>query len=164
METQDITKSLSEYNDIFKEESKLYQDIARDMGLSQCSFWILYALRTEGAELTQSEICAYIYEPKQTVNSALKKLEGEGCLILRQGNDRRSKRIALTPSGRELCARTVDRVIDLERTALAALTEKERRTFLKIFRKYTDLLKTFRQEKLEDILHHEDTDFGPLHL
>lgn len=27
MEDQDITKSLSEYNDIFKEESKLYQDI-----------------------------------------------------------------------------------------------------------------------------------------
>ena len=44
MEDQDITKSLSEYNDIFKEESKLYQDIARDMGLSQCSFWILYTI------------------------------------------------------------------------------------------------------------------------
>lgn len=158
MEEQNMTRFLSEYNDIFKEESKIYQDIARDLGLSECSFWILYALRTDGAEMTQSEICAFTYQPKQTVNSALKKLEREGYLTLHQGTDRRSKRIALTTSGQALCVRTVDRVIDLEQTAFAALTDEERRTFLKLFRKYADLLKAYRQEKLEDTLHHDNTD------
>lgn len=156
---EEIMRALSEYNDIFKEENKIYQDIARDLGLSECSFWILYALRTEGAGLTQSEICAFTYQPKQTVNSALKKLEREGRLALSQGRDRRSKRVSLTPSGQALCEGTVDRVIDMEQTALAAMTKEERRIFLGLFRKYTDLLKVYRQEKLEDTPHHEDTDF-----
>lgn len=43
------------------------------MGLSDCTFWILYALRENNARLTQSEICNFFYQPKQTVNSALKK-------------------------------------------------------------------------------------------
>jgi DNA-binding MarR family transcriptional regulator len=133
---------LLEYNAIIKETDELYRDVAKKLGLPDCSFWILYALRQEGGGLTQSEICDSFYQPKQTVNSALKKMEGDGYIILRSLNDRRSKQIHLTERGAALAQKTVDPVIHAEKQALTGLTEAEQNAFIGLFRKYTDLLKT----------------------
>ncbi len=130
-----------EYGDILKEYDNIFRGIARGMGLSECSFWVLYTLRTDIVEPVQSEICACLYESKQTVNSALKKMEAEGLLELTSGKDRRSKRILLTAAGISLCERTVDRVIERERRALEDLTEEEQDQFLALFRKFNGLLK-----------------------
>lgn len=140
-------KRHSEYNNIIKESDDLYRNATRELGLSECAFWILYVLRVEKSELTQSEICSYLYEPKQTVNSALKKLETEGYIELYYGNDRRSKQIRLTKKGMELSNRTADRVIEAEYRALLGMTDEEQETFINLFRKYTDLLK----EQMRDL-------------
>lgn len=66
--------------------------------------------------MTQSDVCAAVYQPKQTVHSALKKLAGEGYLQLTEGRDRRSKYLTLTAAGETLMARTVDRVTAAEET------------------------------------------------
>ena len=134
-----------EYGDIIKEYDNIFRGIAKKMGLSECSFWILYILRTDNVEPVQSEICACLYESKQTVNSALKKMESEGYLELTSGKDRRSKRILLTAAGLSLCERTVDRVIERERNALEDLTEEEQELFLALFRKFNSLLKAHMQ-------------------
>lgn len=137
---------LLEYNDIMKENDNIYRGLAKNMGLSLCSFWILYMLRTEDTEPVQSAICACLYEPKQTVNSALKKMETEGYIELIPGDDRRSKKILLTQKGAGLCEKTVDRVIKLELQALMGLTEEEQEAFIGLFRKYTGLLKQMKEE------------------
>lgn len=105
-------------------------------------------LRTEYTEPVQSAICACLYEPKQTVNSALKKMETEGYIELIPGDDRRSKKILLTQKGNGLCEKTVDRVIKLELQALMGLTEEEQEAFLGLFRKYTGLLKQMNDEAI----------------
>ena len=137
---------LSEYNGIFKEADEVYHNIAKTLGLSDCAFWILYCLRTEGGALTQSEICNTFYQPKQTVNSALKKLELDGCIELSERADRRSKQILLTQKGITLAEESVDRVIGAERTAMSRLDEAEQEAFIRLFRKYTDLLKYNMEE------------------
>ncbi|MDE7287368.1 MAG: MarR family transcriptional regulator, partial [Lachnospiraceae bacterium] len=124
----------------------IYRNLAKILGLSECSFWILYTLRTNDTELVQSEVCAYMYQPKQTINSALKKMESDGYIKLEQGNDHRSKRISLTAGGIRLCERTVDRVIESERGALECMTAEEQELFLSLFHKYTDLLKQAMQD------------------
>ena len=68
-------RRLREYNDSLKAIDDTYRAAARRFGLPECAFWILYTLRVERAPLTQSEICALQYQPKQTVHSALKRLE-----------------------------------------------------------------------------------------
>lgn len=141
-----VKKRLLEYNSIFKENDDLYRKIARELGMSECTFWIFYMLREQGETVTQSEICSALYQPKQTVNSALKKLELEGYLLLIKQDDRRSKRIELTEKGRELAERTVDRVLLVEQKALAELTEEEQKAFIGLFRKYTKLLGNKMQE------------------
>ena len=102
MERQKTT--LAAYNELYKEQDDLYRGAARGFGLSDCAFWVLYALRETKRPMTQSGICAAVYQPKQTVHSALKKLEGEGFLRLAEGRDRRSKHLVLTERGRRWCA------------------------------------------------------------
>ena len=70
---------LSRLNNLFKENDEIYRNAAKRVGLPDCAFWIFYILREdsikkEGNILTQSEICSTMYLPKQTVNSAMKKL------------------------------------------------------------------------------------------
>ena len=134
------------WNGIIKENDDIYRNLARIFGLSECSFWILYTLRTNDTALAQSEVCAYMYQPKQTVNSALKKMESEGYLKLEKGKDHRSKQISLTAGGIRLCERTVDRIIESERGALGRMTAEEQEMFLSLFHKYTDLLRQAMQD------------------
>ncbi len=141
MKTNRPKERLTEYNDIIKENDHIYDRLARILGLSQCGFWILYALRAENTPLIQSELCAGLYLPKQTINSALKKMEKEGYLELVRGRDQRSKQILLTAKGTRLCERTVDQVIRIEQDAFEGLSCKEQDAFLSLFHKYTDLLK-----------------------
>ncbi len=136
-----IRKRLAEYNNTIKENDELYRNAAKAMGLSDGAFWILYILRENGKLLTQKEICDALYQPKQTINSALKKLERDGFLELMEMSDRRSKEVHLTEKGKELARKTVDQVIADECEALSELTEEEQKTFLGLFHKYTILLK-----------------------
>ncbi len=140
MEIEKKSIKLNEFNNILKENEGIYRDIARVVGLSDSTFWILYALRDVNSGLTQSEICNELYQPKQTINSALKKMEVEGYIELSSTADRRKKQVYLTEQGVELAMKTVDLVILAERNALEKLSDIEQETFLNLFKKYTILL------------------------
>lgn len=141
-----IETILWEYNTIFKENNELYRGVAKALGLPDTAFWILYALRDSNGSATQREVCSMLYEPKQTVNSALKKLESEGYIELIPGTDRRSKLIKLTEKGMDLAGQTADKVIETEHRALYKMKEQDREEFLRLFRTYTENLK----EEMED--------------
>lgn len=141
---------LSRLNNLFKENDEIYRNAAKRVGLPDCAFWIFYILREdsikkEGNILTQSEICSTMYLPKQTVNSAMKKLENDGYIRLFNTNDRRSKQVSLTPKGMALAENTVDRIIEKETDALAGMAADEKETFLRLYQKYNDLLNTKMQ-------------------
>lgn len=82
-----------------------------------------------------------LYEPKQTINSALKKMEAEGMIEQVQGKDRRSKLVKLTESGIRLAAKTADAVMDAEYRAFCNMPESERERLLHLFFVYTENLK-----------------------
>ena len=148
---------LAKYNDLMKENENIYRDLAKNFQLSECRLWILYVLRTEAKALSQSDICACLYQPKQSINSALKKLESEGYIILSPGNDRRSKQIMLTPAGIHLCEKTVDQIIETECNALSDLSDEGVELFLSLFHKYTELLKKHMQKIYPDGEYNENT-------
>ncbi len=139
MEEKRMRRKLSEYNGIWKENEEIYRGAAKRLGLPEGAFWILYTLREAGREMTQSEVCAAMYEPKQTVNSALKKLERDGIIELLEMKDKRSKRCHLTEKGVRLSKETVDKVISAERKALSEMEETE--LFLELYHKFTKLLR-----------------------
>ena len=141
MKNSKAEKKLSEFNNIIKENNHIYRDIAKNFGLSEGAFWILYSLRIERNTLSQSEICNLMYQPKQTVNSALKNLESNGYIELMHTNDHRSKQVNLTSKGISLAENTADQIIRAEQNAMLDLTESEQEIFISLFYKYTEALK-----------------------
>ena len=112
--------------------------------MSDCAFWLLYTLRSEEAPLTQTQLSEQLSLPKQTVNSALKKLVEEGVLRLEAADGNlKNKRVCLTEAGEAFPRRTVDRVFGVESAAAARLTEEERSALVALSQK---LLDAFRAE------------------
>ena len=136
---QDAKRMLLEYNKETKRLDDLYRCAAKQCGISECAFWILYTLRSEERQFTQAEICEFLIEPKQTVNSALKKLVAEGYLALSSGTDQRSKRVCLTEKGERFVKAHVDRVPEAEAAALGAMTAAERDALIRLTGRYRAL-------------------------
>ena len=142
---QEVLDAFWKSNDrIYNENTLLYNRLARACGLPDCAFWLLYTLRSEEAPLTQTQLSEQLSLPKQTVNSALKKLVEEGVLRLEAADGNlKNKRVCLTEAGEAFLRRTVDRVFGVESAAAARLTEEERSALVALSQK---LLDAFRAE------------------
>lgn len=132
-------QALLAFNREMKTLDDLYRSAARRCGLGECAFWILYTLRFEKAAFTQSDICEFLLEPKQTVNSALKKLVSAGLLQLSAGTDQRSKQILVTEAGDIFCKTHVDPVLEAEAASLQAMGEEDRAAILRLTKRYQTL-------------------------
>ena len=141
---------ISDYNSLkirFRTVIYWYKDVRGQKvfchyyGLSECALWILYPLRVSETPVTQSDICGVMFQPKQTVNSALKKLKNEGYIKLNNATNKRFKEIYLTESGITLAQNTVDHVILAEIEALSTMSSEEFTSFLHLLGKYTKTLK-----------------------
>ena len=138
--TNNARNKLYEYNNALKSVDENYRNIAKRSGLSEAAFWTLYTLRMEPGNVTQSDVCNVLYQPKQTVNSALKKLESEGYIILTPAGAH-TKNISFTESGIKLCEQTVDKVIEAECDALKEMTDDEAENLIALQGAYSILLK-----------------------
>ena len=133
-------QTLMAYNKETKKLDDLYRSAAKTCGMAECAFWILYTLRVDETAYTQAEICELLHEPKQTVNSALKKLEAAGVLSLSAGDDQRSKRVRLTPKGEQLARSNADRVAEAEARAIGSMSPDDRAAFIRLTELYGTLL------------------------
>lgn len=145
----DVYKNLCKCNRAIGEVENIYHQAAKAYGLSEGCFWILYCLRANSGDLTQSDISSTLFQPKQTIHSALKILEDGGYLELIPANIRRSKYIRLTMKGVELARRTVDHVIAAEITALSCMAASDREILMQLSNQYTSLLGTYVQDILK---------------
>ena len=135
-----IEHELFEYNSIIQETNEIYRGAARRLGLSESTFWILYALRTSAIPMTQSGLRSALCLPKQTVNSALKSLERSGFIELDGPGGVKGKAVLLTEAGRRLTEDTAGRVVRAEVEAFSKLGSEERHAFLGLMHSFTALL------------------------
>lgn len=129
------------YNQLLKECDNIYHDAAVRAGLSDCAFWILYSLHDSDHTITQSEIGDNASMPRQTVNSALKKLEKDGYLILEKIDGKMGKSIHLTDRGKEFVDAHIAPVAAAEERACGLFPDAEKEAFLTTFRSLVDRLK-----------------------
>lgn len=130
------------YNQLLKECDNIYHDAAARAGLSDCAFWILHALWEADHPLTQSEIGDNASMPRQTVNSALKKLEKDGYLTLEKIEGKMGKTIRLTQDGEALAQAHIAPIATAEERVCAQFTRQEQEQFLATFRTLVSRLKT----------------------
>ena len=124
---------IAEYNQLLKECDMVYHLAAAKLDMSDCAFWILYTLHDSGQPIKQSDICDSASMPRQTVNSALKKLEKDGYLTLSRIDGKMGKSIHLTDKGEQLVHKHIVPVMRAEEKACALFTDEEKTTFLSAF-------------------------------
>ena len=129
------SKQLRRFSRLVGETDAAYHEIAQRLGLSDSAFQILYTLYDEGGACPLRDICAYSGLTKQTVNSALRKLEREN-RVRTESSDARHKTVALTPEGAALAERTVAQVIAIENDILGSWPEHELERYLQLTEDY----------------------------
>ena len=136
----DIT-SAREMDVLYRESDKLYYELARNCGLSETAYWILYAIEVSGGSITQRQIASNFSYSKQTVNSALKTLEARGLVELDYvEGSRRSKLVSLTSDGRAFSDERIRPAIAAEDRAFTSLAPEERLELLRLVSAYTEAI------------------------
>lgn len=135
------TRELRRFNYLAGETSALYHEASLKMELSDSACQVLYALCCEG-KCGISDVCRLMGLSKQTVNSALRKLEIEE-LVKLEALDGKQKLISLTSKGSRFVKKTVVRLIEAENRVFNGWSEEERSEYLRLTEKYLD---EFRQE------------------
>lgn len=117
----------------------LYHQAARIFGIADSLLIVLYSILELGDECLLSAVCSESGLTKQTINSALRKLEADEILFLtrEKGN---SKRIHLTEKGRCVVSQTAERLYQAECSAFHDWTDEEFDRYLNLGEKYKQSL------------------------
>ncbi|AEB06491.1 regulatory protein MarR [Coriobacterium glomerans PW2] len=130
-----------EVSRIFSEMDRTYHRLAQRTGLSDCAFWVMYALGEHAAPLSQKSLVEGWCYAKQTVSSALKMLIERRLIRLEPAaEDRRSKVIELTEAGERFLRDHVEPTMLLERCALESLTPADREQLVRLLSRYVSRL------------------------
>lgn len=128
------------------ETDSTYHELARKVGMSDSAMSILYTLCDMGGECSLQTICSYSGLAKQTVNSAIRKLEADGAIVLLQENGK-NKNVKLTESGKTLTDNTVAKIMKIENDIMASWTKEEVEQYLSLTERYLHMLR----EKMEEM-------------
>lgn len=127
MTQEEIRKQLRNLNNIYKESDAIYNQLAKNHGLSSSAFWLMYFICEEEGQCTQKGLCDQLVFSKQTVHSALMSLEKKGYVsLISSQDDKRNKFIELTELGNDFAQNHIFPIFQLEQEAFQRLSDKER--------------------------------------
>ena len=101
------------YNHIISEIDGIYHEISLKQGFTDSAMMILYTLADHDGSCLLSELVKLSGVSKQTINSALRKLEENGIVFLQPAGGK-SKRVTLTEKGKQTASDTVEKTIAIE--------------------------------------------------
>lgn len=142
-----LSGEMRRYNHLVGEIDGVYHEMALKLGLSDSAMLVLYTLCVQGDACPLREICRSSGLSKQTVNSALRKLEAEGTVYLAP-TSAKSKTVCLTEAGRALAAETAGQIIRLENEIFDAWPREDVARYLDLTERYLLALRA-RAEALE---------------
>lgn len=140
------TEKLKRFNYLSGEIDAVYHEAALKFGLSDSAMLVLYAICNNGESCLLSDIIHLSGASKQTINSALRKLEAEGIVCLEAVNGKK-KKVCLTKKGRELTDHTVIRLLDIENGIFDSWSLEEQEMYLTLTQRYLTAFK----EKVKEV-------------
>lgn len=140
-----LCSHMKRFNYLTQEIDKAYHEASFRLGISDSVMQILYALLSFDNSCAIGDIIT-LGVSKQTVNSALRKLENEGYILLEK-IDGKKKRVMLTDSGYELAQRTALKIIEIENEIFEQWSQKDLDNYMRLTALYCKMLK----EKTADI-------------
>lgn len=140
--TNDRYDKVRRINGLSSDMDALYHRAALKLGVPDSVMFVLYVLNDRGDGCLLYDICRETGISKQTINSAMRKLEGEGILYLEQDKGK-TKRVCLTEKGREYIDNTAARLFEAECRVFESWPEDEFEQYLRLMEKYNQ---SFRAE------------------
>lgn len=131
---------LKQFNRLHKETEDLYHEVAMKIRMSDSAWEILYDILELGDGCLQRDICQISFIKKQTVGSAIRKLEKEGALYLKPGKGREMQ-IFLTEAGRRIVEERIEPIVRMENAVSEEMTQEESRELLRLTEKYVSYLR-----------------------
>lgn len=115
----------------------LYHQAAQKIGVSDSVMFVLYSLYENKGMVLLNDIRKITGISKQTLNSAIRKLENEGIIYLEQKGGR-AKTVCLTEKGTEYVHQTVARLFAAECNVFNGWTREETDRFLYLMEKFNN--------------------------
>lgn len=140
-----MIEEMRRFNYLTNEINAAYHEAALKFGMSDSALLILYTICSYGNECLLSDIMHLSGVSKQTINSAVRKLENEDIVYLETFSGRK-KKICLTDKGRELTKQTVSHIVEIENEILGSWTEAERKLYVDLTQRY---LSSFKEKMKE---------------
>ena len=132
---EETTVLIQEFNQLLKKMDSIYCKLAKSSGLSDTAFWIIYTIKNEKETYKQKDLCVMWSYSKQTINSALKKLEEQNIIqLVAVPENKKDKKIILTEYGEHIAEKFIKPVNEIEKNALNEIKEKNK--LINLFKKY----------------------------
>lgn len=143
-----LSGELKRYNYLVGEIDATYHEMSAKLGLSDSMMRILYTICDNGTDCPLQKICRLTGLSKQTINSALRKLENEGVIYLEPLGPK-NKNVCLTESGKHLAKQTAGRILMMENAIFAAWPREDMERYITLTETYLQDLRAMAR-KLTD--------------
>lgn len=134
------SREMRRFNHLLSETDAAYHEFAVKLGLSDSCMRILYTLYENGSSCLLRDICYLTGMTKQTLHSAIKKLEHDGVLCA-ENAPTRGKRIRLTEKGEQLAEHTASKVIDAENRIFSSWESPDVEKYLALTERFLNELR-----------------------
>ncbi len=141
-----FSENLQQFNYLQNEIMELYHEASVRLGVSDSVMCILYMLYENGEYCLQSKIYKQSGISRQTINSAIKKMEKDGIVYLKQGTGRNTV-VHLTEVGKQFAVEKVAPIYQIETEIYNEWTTKELLMYLELTKRYRDQFK----EKIKEL-------------
>lgn len=130
-----VSKALKRYNYLYGEIDQVYHKMALKLGISDSAMKILYSVSENGGSCLLKEISVFSGLNKQTINSAIRKMEQENLIYLEKAGSK-NKMVCFTEEGKLFAEKTALRVIEAENRIFAAWPKEDVENYLKLTETY----------------------------
>lgn len=129
------SREMKRFNHLMGEIDAVYHEMAMKLGLSDSAMIILYTICDNGDSCPLQEICRRSGISKQTINSAIRKLEKEGIVYL-DAVGAKNKNVCLTEKGKHLANHTAIRIIDAENDIFSSWPKDDVNKYLELTERF----------------------------
>lgn len=140
--SRDYRELMYRMNCLASDLDAIYHRAALKLGISDSVLFILYLLDEHDGKCPLNDIRKAIGISKQTLNSAIRKLECEEIIYLEQIGGR-AKNVCLTEKGMNYAKNTARRLYDAEVSVFANWSEEDTKQYLSFMERYN---RDFREQ------------------
>lgn len=150
--TKEDKKNAYLYCKFRDEQFAMYDAYAKRHGMLMKTLLVVNVLFYAPDGLTQRDICDKTFQSKQSVNLVIKNLLADGYVTVTEvPENKRTKVVRMTESGRAYCEKVVRHITWAEDTAMSMFTAVEQKQLIELSRIFTRNLEKLIKNESEEI-------------